>query len=140
MTIPLLQAERIQVDSRALTPRGTLCRHNKTPLRCDRRKHGRSGDHQTERRRAFSYPPVLSTNSTSWYRTPQVSAALDIVLPSKAQCPWPLPYPSRYFSVYLFSWNPALRGHSKNFCGLSDFPPNNQKKCIRPSFYREQPH
>jgi predicted permease len=81
---------------------------------------------------------VFSPSSTFSYRNFQVSAALDIALLSRVQCLWQLPYPWRYFWVCLVSVIPALHGRSRNFCGLSDFPPNNHKKCILPSLCHDQ--
>src|SRR5689334_22916211 len=71
------------------------------------------------------------------YRTLQTFAALDIVLRSKAQCPWRPPRPERCLLVCFLSWSPELRGRSRNFCGLWGFPRNNHKKCTRPSFCRD---
>jgi hypothetical protein len=40
---------------------------------------------------------------TSSYQILRVSATLDIVLLSKALCPWQRPYPQRYFPVDVLS-------------------------------------
>src|SRR5947199_6028713 len=82
----------LRYKSKSLASRGTPWHYSKTAHRCDTRRHGRSGDHQRGRCRVFVYQQVLSPSSTSSYRNSQVFAALDIVLPLKAQCPWPLPY------------------------------------------------
>ena len=42
-----------QYKSRPLANHGTPWRYSKTAHRCDTRRHGRSGDHQRGRRRAF---------------------------------------------------------------------------------------
>src|SRR5688572_3978042 len=60
-------------------------------------------------------------------RNSRVFAALDILPLSKAQCPWPLPYPWRYLLAYVLFSIPALPGRNKHWCGLWDFPLSNQK-------------
>src|SRR6516165_8906597 len=77
---------------------------------------------------------VFSPSSRFSYQNFLVSVTLDIVLPSRAQCPWRLPYPRRYLLVCVPSWTPVLHGRSKCFCGLWGFPLNNREKYIRPSF------
>src|SRR3954471_13333164 len=72
------------------------------------------------------------------YRTSRDSATRDIVLPLRPQCRWKMPCPWRYLLVYFLSLSPALHGRSKDFGGLSGFPLNNHRKCIRPSFDRDQ--
>src|SRR5438876_11949582 len=76
---------------RPVASHGSPCRYSKTPHRCDKRRHDRIGDHQRERRRVSSSQEAFSTSSTISYRTLQASASQDIVLPSKALCPWPPP-------------------------------------------------
>src|SRR4030095_2892256 len=113
---------------------------SKTAHHCDLRRRGHSGDRNRARRRIFSYPQASSPSSTSSNRTLPASAARNIVLPSKAQRPWPRPCPWRYFSVYVLSAIPALRDRNKHWCGLWEFPRNNQKKRIHPTFCPDPPH
>src|SRR5688500_770829 len=40
----------------------------------------------------------------------------------------------------MFSLPPALHGRNRHFCGLSDFPLNNRRKCIRLFFYHDRQH
>src|SRR6266566_90727 len=68
---------------RPLASHGTPERHSKTRHRCDTRRHGRSGDHKRGRRRVFEYQKVFLSSSMFSYRSLQVSATLDIVLPSE---------------------------------------------------------
>src|ERR1700677_1365999 len=77
---------------RPVATREIPCRYSKTPRRCDKRKHDRIGDQQRERRRVSSFQEAFSPRLTISYRTLRASAAPGIVLPSKAQYLWPLPY------------------------------------------------
>ena len=47
------RGKECQMKSRRLASHGTPWRHNKTARRCDPRRRGRSGDHNTARRRVF---------------------------------------------------------------------------------------
>src|SRR6266404_2811819 len=78
---------------RPLASLGTPWRHSKIPHRCDTRRHDRSGDHKKRRRRVLEYRQEFAPSSMSSYRNFPVSAAPDIVLRLKAQCPWQQPYP-----------------------------------------------
>lgn len=84
---------------RRIVSNGNLWHRSTIALHCDTQKHGRSGGRRKEHRLVFECQLVFSPSSMSWYRTHQVSAILDIPLPSEARCPYQLPYRSRCSSA-----------------------------------------